>query len=441
MESVRALLAKPLVQKAVQNFGWLVFERAVRLVLGVLVGLVVARYLGPTNLGSLSYAIALVTLLGFLPELGLDTVLRRELLKSPARTPELMATGFLLRLGSGVLTYAGLAAVVAAGFGGSAEERRLLFILGLILFQPAAYLPELWLQAQLQAKRSTLVQLGALVCSSVVRLWLVSSGASLAAFAWVIVGELVLCTVGYQLATRGLGLRFQTAAAKLATMRWLLAEAWPLMFANLAVIVYLRIDEVMLRHLTNAQTVGIYAAAVKLSELCYFVPTALATSVLPALLRARQQDPAAYAKRQQQYYDLSAAVAYALSVLVALVAPWVVRLAYGAEFADAAPILTVHIWASVFVFLGVARGQWLVNEGLQKFYLAATLAGAVANVLINLVLIPRWGGLGAAYATVISYALAGWFASYCHPAVRVTAHAQTRALLIPFRAWRYLRRT
>ena len=173
----------------------------------------------------------------------------------------------------------------------------------------------------------------------------------------------------------------------------------------------------------------------------YFVPTALASSVLPALLRARQHNAAEYARRQQQYYDLSAAVAYALSVPVALVAPWVVRVAYGAEFAAAGPILAVHIWSSVFVFLGVARGQWLVNEGLQKFYLGTTCAGAVANVALNLVLIPRWGGLGAAWATVVSYGLAAWLASYAHPAARATAAMQTRALLIPLRGWRYLRRS
>jgi O-antigen/teichoic acid export membrane protein len=223
-------------------------------------------------------------------------------------------------------------------------------------------------------------------------------------------------------------------------MRRLLRQAWPLMFTSLAIIVYMKIDEVMLRHLAGPAAVGIYAAAAKLSEVWYFLPTALGSSLLPALLRARAADAAGYEQRLQQYYDLSAAAAYALSIPVALAAPWIVRLAYGAEFAAAGPILAVHIWSSIFVFLGVARGQWLVNEGLQKFYLGATAAGAVANILLNLVFIPRWGGLGAAIATVVSYALAAWLASYFHPEVRATAAMQTRALLIPFLGWRYLRR-
>jgi O-antigen/teichoic acid export membrane protein len=229
-------------------------------------------------------------------------------------------------------------------------------------------------------------------------------------------------------------------AARLTTMRELFAAAWPLMFASLAIVVYMKIDEVMLRQLAGPSAVGIYAAAAKLSEVWYFLPTALASSVLPALLRAQKSNPAEYTLRQQQYYDLSAAIAYGLSVPIALAAPWIVRVAYGAEFITAGPILAVHIWSSVFVFLGVARGQWLVNEGLQKFYLAATAAGAVANIALNFAFIPRWGGLGAAWATVISYGLAGWLASYFHPAVRSMAKMQTRALLVPLLGWRYFRR-
>lgn len=420
--------------------GWLLAERAGKLLLGALVGLFVARHLGPARLGTLSYCLALVALLGFVPALGLDAVLKRELLKSPANTAELLASGLMLRLAAGVLAYAGVLLAASGGWGQAREEQEIFRILGLILFQPALFLPELWLQAHLHAKRTAFVQLGALGVSSVLRLWLVAVDAPLAAFAWVIIVELVLCGAGYLFCAGGVGLHFALTTARRATMKRLLAEAWPLMFANLAVIVYLRIDEVMLRHLAGPAAVGIYAAAVKLSELWYFLPMALATSVLPALLRARERDPAVYAERQQQYYDLSAAVAYALSIPIALAAPWIVRVAYGGAFAEAGPILAVHIWASVFVFLGVARGQWLVNEGLQKFYLVATVVGAVSNVLLNLVLIPRWGGLGAAYATVVSFALAGWLASYFHPIARTTAAAQTRALLIPFRGWRYLKK-
>ena len=134
-------------------------------------------------------------------------------------------------------------------------------------------------------------------------------------------------------------------------------------------------------------------------------------------------------------------MAYGLSLPLALAAPWLVRLAYGAVFAPAGTVLAVHIWASVFVFLGVARGQYLVNEGLTRFYLTATGAGALLNVGLNLLLIPRAGPVGAAWATVISYAVSAWVSSYWHPQVRAVAARQTQALLLPITGWRYLRRS
>ena len=410
-----------------------------RLIFTVGVGFWIARYLGPARLGTLGYCSALVALLGFLPALGLDAVVKRELLQSPARTEELLASSLVLRLGAGVLAYALVLLAVFFRWGLTAEESWLFVILGLTLFQQALLLPDLWLQAHLRAKWSVAMQLVALVIGSALRVWLILSGGSLAAFAWVVVVEMALGAAGIFLFSRRMGLHISGMAARIATLGRLLTEGWPLMFASLAIIVYMRIDQVMLRQLAGPAAVGIYTAAARLSEIWYFLPVALASSLLPALLRARAGDASAYDARLQQYYDLNAAAAYALSVPIALAASWLVRMAYGVEFAAAGPILAVHIWSSIFVFLGVARGQWLVNERLQRFYLVATLAGAVANILLNLLFIPRWGGLGAAWATVVSYALAAWGASYFHPAVRATAAMQTRALLLPLLGWRYLR--
>lgn len=440
MQQTADVLAKPGFRKAVANFGWLSVERVGRFVFSALVGLLVARYLGPARLGSLSYCLALVTLIGFVPSLGLDAIVKRELLRAPATEAEVLASSFFARLAAAALAWGAVLVAAFVGWGFTPEEARLFAILGLILFQPALFLPDVWLQSHLHAKWSVAVQLSALAVASAVRLWLISTGASLAAFAWVLVGEMALTAVGFFLGARRVGLSFSFLSARVATMRRLVGEAWPLMFASFAVFIYMKIDEVMLRQMVGPAAVGIYAAAEKLSEVWYFIPLALASSVLPALLRAQKNDAAEYAQRQQQYYDLSAAVAYGLSVPIALLAPWLIRLAFGAQFIAAGPILAVHIWSSIFVFLGVARGQWLVNEGLQKFYLAATCSGAVANVALNFFFIPRWGGLGAAWATVASQAIAAWLASYFHPVARETAVMQTRALLIPLRGWRYLRR-
>lgn len=396
-----------------------------------------ARYLGPTQLGVYGYCAALISLFTFFPLLGLDAVLKRELLERPYASAELIASAVLLRLIAGVIAYVSVIFAALNGWGLHADEPRLIAILGLLLFQPALFSIDLWLQAHLHAPWSVSSQLIALLVGSVARVALIVSGASIHQFALVAVIEVVFGAAGVWLCAKRLGMTFSWVAARMSTMRELCREAWPMMFASLAVIVYMKIDEVMIRQLAGPAAAGIYGAAARLSEVWYFLPMILASSVLPALLKLRGADPAHYELRLQQYYDLSAGAAYALSVPIALAAPWLIRVAYGEAFSAAAPILAVHIWASVFVFIGVARGQWLVNERLQGFYLATTVAGAAANILLNFVAIPRWGALGAAYATVVSYALAAWIGSFFHRSVRPTARMQTRALLIPVLGWRY----
>jgi O-antigen/teichoic acid export membrane protein len=186
--------------------------------------------------------------------------------------------------------------------------------------------------------------------------------------------------------------------------------------------------------------VGIYTAATRFTEIWFFLPVALAGSVLPSILRARERGAEAYAARLQGYFDLSAGLGFGIAIATTLAAPGLIRLAYGPAFAEAAPVLALHIWSTVFVFLGVARSQFLVNESFTRFYFAATAAGAVLNVALNFALIPRLGAWGAALATLAAQAVAAWASSFWIAGVRPTGRMQTRALLLPVRWITYARR-
>jgi O-antigen/teichoic acid export membrane protein len=438
--ALNSLLSRPSVQAAVRNFGWMAVERAGRLVLGMLVGFWLARYLGPERFGTWGFCLALVVLAGFLPALGLDGVVKRDVLMHAETAPRVLSSALALRLLAGALGFFAMLLVAFFGWGIAPAERPVLAILAFLLFQPAFLVPELWLQARLDARGIAGVQLGALAVCSMIRVALILAEAPLWIFAWVLVGEMTLAGIGLAFLAARRGVRLSPRDIDRSIVARLLRESWPLMLAGLAVNVYMRIDEVMLRYMLGPEAVGIYSAATRLSEACYFIPIALASSLLPALIRSRAAAPASYRARLQQYYDINAAIAYLVSLPMAVLAPWVVRWAYGEQYVESGPILSVHIWASLFVFLGVARGQWLVNEKLQLFYFVATLAGAALNIGLNLIFIPKWAGLGAAWATVISYASAAWLASFFHPAVRETAAMQTKAILVPILGWRYLRR-
>jgi O-antigen/teichoic acid export membrane protein len=438
LSAFQPFLQRPGVRAAISNFGWLAVERAVRVVLNLGVSFVMARYLGPLAWGELGFALAVIGVVGIMAEIGLEGVVRRDLIREPSDAIRLLATSRGLRIvGAGVSAVV-LAAILTGGWI-ERDEWTLVVVLGLTLLQPAWLVPDMWFQTRLQARIAVKVQIGALLVGAILRLALVAAGSSLVGFAWATVVEAAVAGFLLWIAAQGVGLRLPWSAFDSGLAIRLLREAWPLFLSGFTVNLYMRVDAIMLRNLADASAVGIFTAATRFTEIWYFIPVALASSLLPALLRARARGRGEYLARLQAYYDLNAGLAYALAAPLALAAPWLVHIAYGPEFASASPVLALHVWSSVFVFLGVARSQFLVNEGLTRFYLAATAAGLVVNVMMNFILIPRHGAWGAAVSTVCGQAVAAWISSFCCTAVRSTAWMQTRALLIPFTWYRYVR--
>lgn len=207
----------------------------------------------------------------------------------------------------------------------------------------------------------------------------------------------------------------------------LLGRSWPLLVASISGMVYLRADLIMIAEMVGDEQAGIYAAATKLSEAWYFVPMALVASVQPALVAERQRDETVYLKRLRQLYAIMAAGAVGAAVLVTFVSSSVVLVIYGETYSEAASVLVVHVWGAVPVFLGVASTQYLVVENLQRYSAYRTAIGMVVNLLLNLWLIPIWGAVGAAVATVISYMVAVFSLCLFRP-VRAQALMMIQAL-------------
>jgi polysaccharide transporter, PST family len=176
--------------------------------------------------------------------------------------------------------------------------------------------------------------------------------------------------------------------------------------------------------------VGIYGAATRISEAWYFVPTAIAAAAAPAITAAHAHDPAGYLASVRRLLDILAAVALVAAVALSLLSTPIVGALFGREFAASAPVLAVHAWAGVFVALGVGQSAWNVCEGLTRLALFRTLGGAALNIVLNALLIPRFGALGAAVATVASYALSAYILNAFDRRTVVIFRMQTEAILL-----------
>ena len=436
-DMMRQLLRSSGARAAAQNVGWLMVEKLVRLLFNVVVGFAVARYLGPAEFGRLSYAFAVIGIGVAVAEGGVAAIVRREVAGSTERAMSTLAAAWRLRLVTGLLCYAAVALWSLFGEQG-AVERTLLLVAGLLLFQPALAVADLWLQARLQARVATRAQLAALIVGAALRLALIFARAPVTAFAAAAIVEAIVAVMLLNRFARADGWSMAQPAMNVSVRR-LWQESWPMLVSGLTVMIYIRIDLIMVRHLVDETAAGAYAAAVRLSELWFFLPGAVVSSLLPHLLGARAAGPEAYRRALQRAMDVNAAIGYVLAVPTVLLAPWIIRLAYGPAFAAAVPVLIVHGWTLIWAALGVVRGQFCVNEGLTRLHLFATTAGAILNVALNWLLIPRYGAVGAAWATLAAQAVAAWLSSFFFASTRECAALQTRALLIPLRCFEYAR--
>ncbi|MFM5973765.1 MAG: oligosaccharide flippase family protein, partial [Dolichospermum sp.] len=166
----------------------------------------------------------------------------------------------------------------------------------------------------------------------------------------------------------------------------LLKESWPLILSGLTIIIYMRIDQIMLGQMVGDKAVGLYSAATRISEIWYFIPGAIASSVIPSIYAAKEVSEALYYQRIEQFLRLLSWLAIVVAVPMSLLSGTIITMLFGKNYEASASILTIHIWTSLFVFTGVGTSSWFIAEGLTQFALRRTIIGAITNVFLNIFL-------------------------------------------------------
>ncbi len=407
-------------------------ERVGRLAVSFVVITLIARQLGIDDFGRLSTALAVVALFGPLVALGLDQICVRNLVVHPEQSGTVLGTTALLQGIGGVVAVLLTSAAGLLLVRTNSDTGALIFIASLsLLFQwPAA--GEYALRARGQMATVSIARTVATAGYLVVAATLLALHASVYAFAWLTVADLVFLALA-----RGWMLRGTTTTAPLRanhdTASELLRDAWPLVLSGVAVMLYMRTDQVMLAYFVGDAAVGGFAAAARISELWYVLPMTVASVVGPMLLRCGAPNSQRYLIPLYAYTRGLIAVTY-VAIIATMFAPAaILDFVYGPTYANFAPVLTVHFWSALFVVLGVMQGQWLVARNSTRFSLMRTVIGAAVNLLLNLALIPRFGAVGAAVGTLAAQASAAFFTNLVYEDTRRFMRLQTRALLLlPF---------
>jgi O-antigen/teichoic acid export membrane protein len=391
------------IKKVLGNTGWLISDRIIRMAVGLFVAAWVARYLGPNQYGLLNFSIALVAIIGVLSTLGLEQLILRNIVQNPDRRDELLGTAFVLKSVAGIIVFLlSLLAISIIRPGNDYSYLLVTIIAAGSIFQSFDVI-EFYFRSQVEAKYPVIVKSIAFILINVFKVILILSNADLYMFAWAFLGELLLGAFGLITAYKLYGNTIKRWKVKLKVVKELFSEGWLLALASVAAIIYMKIDQIMLGQMINDAEVGIYSAAVKLSEICYVIPLAIIRSVAPAITKTYQQDFSKYNIRLQKVFNILTLIGIIIVLPITFFSNSIIDLIFGAKYNASASVLSIHIWTLILVGWLLTTNLSLITEKLIKIILIASMLGAVSNVLMNLALIPVYKGNGAAIATLISY--------------------------------------
>jgi polysaccharide transporter, PST family len=416
------------LRKIIANTGWLFADRLLRMGIGLFVGIWVARYLGAAQFGRFNYALAFVALFGTISQLGLPSLAIRIITHEPDQKEQILGTIFLLQLFGGILSLILSVGTIALLRHDDTLTMRLVAVLASASIFQSFDTIDLWFQSQVKSKYTVLAKNTAFAVVALGKVVLVNIHAPLLMFAGANLAESFIGAIGLVILYRWQGYSLKRWRWNSLLASTLLRESWPLILAGLSVMIYMKIDQIMLGHMLGDTAVGVYSAATRVSEVWYFVPVAIASSVAPTIYAAKKEaDNSGYYNYISQLLRLLSCISILIAIPMTYASGPIIRLIFGDGYAGAEMILSIHIWTSLFVFTGVGTSCWFIAEGLAHLSFQRTLIGAGVNIFLNLILIPAYGGVGAAIATVVSQAFASLLSNAFHPKTRKIFQLQLKS--------------
>ena len=382
--------------RVLKNAGWIIGCQIIQSMIRLVIGLMTARYLGPAGYGVISYAVSVAAFVTPIMQIGFSNTLVKEFVDEPGQEGRILGSALIMNMISAVLCIIGSVSFVMLVHAGDRETVIVCALYSLSLLFQAVETTQYWFQARLLSKYSSV----AYSVVSVYKIWLLVTKKDVVWFALSIGIECFLLSVLLLLLYVKAG--GQRLCVDWHTGKKLLSRSKYYILPALMVMEFQHTDRIMIRLMIGERETGLYAAAMTCVGMSSFVFSAILDSARPVILEEKQRNQALYEKRIIQLYSIITCLSVAQSVGMTLLARPLVFLLYGVEYAKTAGILAVAVWYVAFGYFGSVRNIWILAENKQKYLSAINGAGVLANILLNLCLIPLWGAAGAAVASVIT---------------------------------------
>lgn len=415
MQTIKNVIAKVLgfgeMKKLIANFSWLTVDRIVRLGINLFIVGWIARYLGKSQYGLFNYAMSLTILVSALASLGTNNIIIREIVNHPDRKNHILGSAFIMRQIGGILVVILSVIIVMIINRDDSLTQLLVFIASLTYMVSSFDIIDLYFQSQLKSKYAVIANNSVFILLSGVRVALILMKAPLVAFAVAATAEVFVAQVAMVVMYHRTGESIFKWKWNRDIARDMFRDSWPLLLSTISAVLYLRIGQVMLGKMISYAEVGIYAAAVKISEVWYFVPAMVVLTIYPKLIEVKKINEELYNRRLLEFFSIMALISYGAMIPTFFFNRLIIKVIFGPQYVAAGAILSIHIWAGLFYSMAVSRACWCNIENYTRGTFYSTLAGAILNVILNIPLIPMYGGMGAATATMLARLVAGYLST------------------------------
>jgi O-antigen/teichoic acid export membrane protein len=408
-----------LSQKYFANTTWLLAERIIQMLVTLYVGVMLAVYMTEAEWGFYNWALSLVIIFAELARVGLPNIVVKFLINKNYSENQIMGSAFVMKLIGSSLAV--LAICLLAFLLESDNFNRFLVLLAALPYLIKSFdLVTYYFEAHVISKYSVIGRLSGVLVNNFLKLAIIIFQYPVVYVYVVFVLDAVIFISILMLLYKKQGGRIIDWQPERKVMKSLFQSSWPLIFTVLITSLYMRIDQLMIKEMLGDAANGNYASAVKLSGAWYALPWIITGSVFPAILNALKKNYDLFLERFSTVYQILILMALVVIVPVTFYSDLIISIVYSGKYSEAADVLKIHIWASIFVFIGYAGTKWLVAENLEKLSFVFTFFGAIVNIVLNIIVIPRYGINGAAWATLLAQ-----FTTYF---LMPLFHAQTRII-------------
>lgn len=415
-------------KRILSNVAWATGGKIVNMAGALFVAIVVARYLGPEQYGTMNYVISYVALFMVLSEFGLPNIEIRELAAHTEEKNEILGTCLGIRLCFAVITYTLIFVTLLLS---KTDSHTLLLILiyAFSLFSNVFTLVRNYFTSIVKNEYVVKSEIFRTLIGAVIKVMLVMLGSPLEWFIVAVLFDTVLVSSGYVLSYQRIVGKISDWRFERTRVKYLVSESFPLVLSGAAVIIYQRIDQVMIGNMIDKTSVGYFATAEKFLSLILFLPGILTQTITPILVKTKESnDIVRYERMKRQMVSIVVWCSIAMAFIVSASSYWLVRLTYGREYLMAVPVLQIMAWKTVGAALSSSSGQIIIMEHKQKWAVIRNGLACLTCIAMNYIMIPKYGIIGSAWVTIITIIVASYLSNIFIPPYHSIFRLQCYAL-------------